>query len=151
MKNLYEKVKSCEAAMESFGEIFESIHNYFETEILSGVFQISLGSIAPDFLTEGQIFRVVGSARNNGVWIYPCADMADEQFEGEIWLMAPPKSMLNLCTEIIEWKEKNRASGPYQSESFKGYSYQIATNSKGIAVSWQDVFADRLKKWRKLL
>ena len=38
----------------------------------------------------------------------------------------------------------------YTAESFDGYSYSKATDSDGVGVSWQSVFAKRLSRWRKI-
>lgn len=130
-------------------EICGSIHNYFESDVLSGEFEIVGGSIALD-LKDGQYFRVVGSAFNDGVWCYPAVEMIDETFDGEIWAMNVPRDFLKIANEIKDWQTTNGNVGAYQSESFGGYSYQRATNGNGKAVGWQDAFSDRLKRWRKL-
>ena len=135
-------------------ELCAELRNYFEVPNGRhfGTFTISGGSIAPlDFLQEGQYFRIVGSVFNDGVYQYPTAELTDETFTGAIWAMAPPPSFIALCAEIKGWTESDAAKpSPYTSESFGGYSYTKATNSKGQAVTWQDTFSSRLNKYRKI-
>lgn len=135
-------------------EICAEIRNYFsyENDIHRGKFTVSGGTIAPlDFLQEGQYFRVVGSVFNDGVWQYPAAGMIDEQFVGAVWAMRVPPALVALAEEIKAYDDGDAANpSPYVSESFGGYSYTKATDDNGAALSWQQVFAKRLNKWRKI-
>lgn len=83
--------------------------------------------------------------------------LTDEEFEGDIWLMAIPKTFLDLAKEIEEWEAVNGKAGseamsPFTSESFGGYSYSKGTSSGngGNSSSWQGVFGSRLNIWRKI-
>ena len=76
--------------------------------------------------------------------------MTGETFDGVVWALAVPKSVISLADEIAAWNEKNGTPGPYTSESFGGYSYSKATNASGVAVGWQDVFKSRLNAWRRI-
>ena len=82
--------------------------------------------------------------------------LTDETFDGVIWEMRPPKSFLDLVSEISDWQTKFGAAtqGPYQSESFNGYSYSKGTatdaSGKSVPVTWQTTFAPYLNQWRKL-
>ena len=61
--------------------------------------------------------------------------------------------MIDLASEIEMWQEKNGEAsvGIYQSESFGGYSYTRATDTKtGGIVTWETVFRSRLNPYRKL-
>lgn len=133
-------------------EICAEIRNYFVREIHHGTFSISNGAIEPlDFLQEGQYFRIVGSVFNDGVYQYPNAELTDETFDGAIWAMGVPPSLIALASEIEEWTKSDAAKpSPYTSESFGGYSYTRATNAKGQAVTWQDAFSSRLNKYRRM-
>ena len=135
-------------------EICAEIRNYFEVPNGKhfGTFTISGGSIAPlDFLQEGQYFRIVGSVFNDGVYQYPAASLTDEVFEGAVWAMALPPSIIALAAEIKAYNESDAGkTSPYTSESFGGYSYTKATDANGAPISWQKAFASRLNKWRKL-
>ena len=135
-------------------ELLAEIRNYFEVPNGRhfGTFTISGGSIAPlDFLQEGQYFRIVGSVFNDGVYQYPATSLTDEVFEGAVWAMAVPPTLIALAAEIKEYNESDAGKpSPYTSESFGGYSYTKATDANGAPIGWQKAFASRLNKYRKL-
>ena len=136
-------------------EICAEIRNYFEVPNGRhfGKFTISGGSIAPlDFLQEGQYFRIIGSVFNDGVYQYPATSLTGEVFEGAVWAMAVPPTLIALSAEIKAYNDSDAGkASPYASESFGGYSYQKFTDGNGGDGSrWQNVFKDRLRKWRKL-
>lgn len=137
-------------------DIFQYLRNWFDRNQPKyyGKFTIENGALVGDYgIATGQFFRIMGSALNDGVYIYGQEELEDETFEGTLWLMAVPKDVRNLITEIDMWVEKygNITTSPYQSESFGGYSY---TKSSGNATSsnptWQSVYADRLGRYKKL-
>ena len=136
-------------------EICAEIRNYFEEPNGRhfGTFTISGGSIAPmDFLQEGQYFRIVGSVFNDGVYQYPPTSLTDEVFEGAVWAMAVPPTLIALSAEIKAYNDSDVGkASPYTSESFGGYSYTKATDANGAPIGWQKAFASRLNKWRKLV
>ncbi len=136
-------------------QVLDYIHNYFERDIVRGKFTISSGSIELSFLQEEQYFRIVGSVFNDGIHQYPASDLKDEVFEGEIWAMAVPPSVIALVSEIESWNTNfGNNSSPYVSESFGGYSYTKGTGrtSSGAStpIGWKDVFASTLNQWRKI-
>lgn len=116
----------------------------------AGEYSIKGGSIALDFLAPGQYFWIKGSVFNDGLHVYPAADLTDEDFDGVVIAMAVPRALIALADEIKAWVDKNGQESPYTSESFGGYSYSKATNSQGLAVGWRDVFRSRLNPWRKI-
>ena len=121
--------------------------------IHEGTYTIEDGGITLPFLANGQYFRICGSVFNDGLHQYPASDLKAETFEGAVWAMAVPKTVIDLSAEIEEWEKKNgdASVSPYQSESFGGYSYSKATDSaSGGAVTWQTAFRSRLNAWRKL-
>lgn len=124
------------------------LNNWFVVGRYDDTYTIEDGGIALPFLVDGQYFRIVGSLFNDGVYQYP-AELTDETFDGSVWALAIPKALLSTVDEITAWQAKNGDSGPYTSESFGGYSYSKATNSKGMAVGWRDVFAAQLAHWKK--
>lgn len=137
-------------------QILHFIHNYFVKEKHVGHYVISDGTIVLPYLKEGQYFRIVGSDLNDGIYEYP-ADLNDETFDGEIWAMSVPRSLLELVSEIEDWQDNygDSADTPYQSESFGGYSYSkgsaSGSNGKGGELcGWQAKFASRLNQWRKI-
>ena len=135
-------------------ELCAEIRNYFVVPggIHNRTFKISGGSIAPlDFLQDGQYFRIVGSVFNDGVHRYPDAVLTDEEFDGAVWAMAAPPSVIALAAEIEEWMKSDAAKATaFQSESFGGYSYTRATDSEGAPLTWQAVFARRLNQYRRM-
>ena len=124
------------------------LNNWFVMGRYDDTYTIEDGGITLPFLVDGQYFRIVGSLFNDGVYQYP-AELTDETFDGSVWALAIPKALLSTVEEITAWTAKNGDSGPYTSESFGGYSYSKATNSKGLAVGWRDVFAAQLAPWKK--
>ena len=135
-------------------EICAEIRNYFEVPNGRhfGAFTISGGSIAPlDFLQEGQYFRIVGSVFNDGVYQYPATSLTDEVFEGAVWAMAVPPTLIALSAEIKAYNDSDAGKpSPFTSESFGGYAYTKATDANGAPIGWQKAFASRLNKYRKL-
>ena len=148
------------------------VRNYFVRSVddkVSGTFsvvggEISLSSpIGRNFqIKDGQYFRIVGSLFNDGVWIYSSESMSalrDEEFDGQIWLMAPPKDFVELADEIAVWIEKynDAVLSPYASESFGDYSYTLRGTSRrnesardGEDASWQTAFKRRLDAYRRI-
>ncbi len=134
-------------------EVCAEIRNYFVNEIHNGTFEIVGGKIAPlDFIQENQYFRIVGSVFNDGVY-KNTADLVltDEIFSGAVWSMAVPPCVIDLAAEIKAFNESDAGKpSPYTSESFGGYSYSKATDSDGVPLTWQKVFANRLNKYRRI-
>lgn len=110
-------------------------------------------------IKDGQYFRIIGSVFNDGVWRKSDV-LIDESFDGAVWLMAVPKDFLSLVTEISEWQTKYGGASsvnmsPYQSESFGPYSYSKSSGGSSDASSssvptWNGVYADRLRRYKKL-
>ena len=138
-------------------EICDYLNNYFWVKKIAGEFTIEEGAITVPALKDGQYFRIVGSTFNDGVHKYPATGLKNETFNGFIWAMAVPDTIIALTADITEWqaihgKADSEALSPFNSESFSGYSYSKGGNSVsgGAATTWQDVFAGRLNKYRKL-
>ena len=98
----------------------------------------------------------MGSVFNDGVYQNTdLLELTDETFTGAIWLMAIPKYVIDLASEISEWitKYNDTISSPFQSESFGGYSYTKAnggSDSGSSVPTWQSVFTSQLNVWRKI-
>ena len=139
-------------------QICAEVKNYFvqrDVDIHAGNYTIANGEISPvSFVRVGQYYRIVGSALNDGVYKRGTDDqhLHDEEFFGAVWSMRVPKDFLALCEEIEAWQTANAAalSGPYQSESFAGYSYSKGSSANGGAWTWQDQFRNKLNAYRKL-
>ena len=131
----------------------DNLHNYFEREKHIGTFKVENGGISLPFLLDGQYFRIIGSVMNDGVYKYPCTELTDESFCGEVWAMGVPPALVALLADINAWIAKYGESteGPYQSESFAGYSYTKAKDSQSNdVVTWETMFRARLSRWRKI-
>lgn len=134
-------------------EILAYLRNYFVKTVHKGTFEIVGGNLSPlDFLIPNQYFRIVGSVLNDGVYCYDdTLELLDETFTGEIWALAIPPDLLKIADEITDFMASDEAKpSAYTSESFDGYSYTKATDSNGVGVLWQAVFAKRLRRWRKI-
>lgn len=140
-------------------ELCGYLNNYFWRSKHSVHLAISGGTFTVDFLQKGQYFRIVGSVFNDGVHKYPATDLVDEEFNGSIWSMAVPQTVIDLSSEISEWQEKygsvnSAAMSPFTSESFGNYSYgkgsATASSETGNPNGWQTVFASRLSPFRRL-
>lgn len=128
------------------------LRNYFATEYIYGTFDVKDGTIRLPEILDGQYFRIVGSVFNDGVHQNPANNLKDETFTGTVYALAIPQALLDLVAEIEKWQAKNgeKAAGPFQSESFGGYSYTLKSNAEGYGASWQSAFASRLNIWRKI-
>lgn len=151
-------------------QVCAHIHNYFETDpvtgqrlIYPGTYTITDGKIDLPFLIEDQYFRIFGSRMNDGVHQYKTeladgesSELKDETFTGVIWEMRPPREFLKLVSEISDWMDKygDTMRNPYQSEDVIGvYHYTKMTSGKvtgDYIATWQNVYKDQLKEWRKL-
>lgn len=107
-----------------------------------------------------QYYRIVGSVFNDGVYKHGSEELTDEEFDGAVWLMAVPPDVVGLAGEIADWQAayggvNSQNMSPYQSESFGGYSYSKSSgnSSSGSGSSvptWQAVFYDRLRRYKKI-
>ena len=146
-------------------QICEYIHNYFIHEPHDGAWTIADGMIALPFLLDGQRFLIKGSVLNDGVYTYyenvikndddtEAAGLRAETFNGTIYAMAVPSSVVALAGEINDWVAKygETVNSPYQSESFNGYSYTKASGGAegNNGAGWQSVFKAQLDRWRKI-
>ena len=140
------------------GQVCAECKNYFvqpDVDIHVSNYTVSNGQIGPvPFLKDGQYYRIVGSFMNDGVYKRGTddLDLADEEFYGAVWAMRVPREFVKLVDDITAWETKNASAlaGPYQSESFGGYSYSKGTSSSGGAWTWRDQFKSRLNAYRRL-
>lgn len=119
-------------------QILMEIHNWFRVRddvggIHPGTYTIENGGIALPFLRDGQYFRIMGSVFNDGLHQYgPAMEaLTDETFDGTVWALAIPKSVVDAAAEAEAWMTKNVAivGGIYSSESFGGYTYSKDTTA----------------------
>lgn len=146
-------------------QMCEHIHNYFVSASVNGQHEISDGMISLPLL-DGQRFLIQDSVLNDGVYTYhdtgitndddtEAAGLKDETWAGTICALAVPPAVIALSSEINQWVAKNgeAVNSPYQSENVIGvYSYTKASGGSGAggSVTWQDVFAGQLNRWRKV-
>lgn len=142
-------------------EICQYLHNYFDYERHYGDISIIGQSIFCDGkeieIESGQYFALFRDKFVLGV--YKKGDtLTDKTFEGAVWLMDVPVSILNADTWATNWMNKNggvdsEANSPFQSESWGGYSYSKGSNSSGKiggSVFDQATFVRMLAPYRKL-
>ena len=124
--------------------------NKYVNQIKVDKFTIEGGNITPsDFLKENDYYRIIGSRFNDGLYQYPNSDLTDEEFDGAVWVMRVPPALVTLAQQYKEELEKESGKpSAYISESFGGYSYTKATNSKGVPLNWEQLHADELNQWR---
>ena len=118
-----------------------------------GIYKIENGSLELPFLQKGQYYRICGSVFNDGLHIYGSDKLQNETFSGTVWALAIPETVVELSLKIEEWQKKNAAVAEslYSSESFGGYSYSIATDSKtGNRATWETVFRSQLNPYRQM-
>lgn len=143
-------------------DLCKELNNWFDKKKIFGTFTIDGKELTgmSNELQEGQYFRIVGSVFNDGVYEYPATNLVDEVFDGAVWAMAVPPSVIDLAEKISEWNTKyggldSVAMSPFQSESFGEYSYTKKSggaSAGGVDNSgtWQGAFASELNKWRKI-
>lgn len=119
-------------------QLLTELHNWFRVRdelngIHRGTYTIRDGSISLPFLRDGQYFRIMGSVFNDGLHRYgPEMELLqDETFNGSIWALAVPKTVVDAAAEAEMWMAKNEAvvGSVYSSESFGGYSYTKDTTA----------------------
>ena len=140
-------------------KILNSINNYFYKFYESGSYSINTNTITvKGKYIIGQYVRIEGSTLNDGVYKVAFVDgqnitlesltMQDEEFEGIISSLAIPSDLISLKAKIETYESENKPSA-IVSESFGNYSYSLATNANGQALTWQEVFSNELKPYRK--
>lgn len=143
-------------------QICAHIHNYFVApeDVVAGEFIIVGGEIdLTGLVLEGQYFRIVDSALNDGVYRYPAEGLSDETFDGEIQPMRVPRAFMELVEEIEAWQAQYGVAmaSPFQAEKVIGvYSYTKQGGNTSVngtaaeAAGWTGAFKTRLNPWRKL-
>ena len=147
----------------TMGAVLAYLRNWFERNpvtgerhVVRGAFAVEGGALkgVPDgLLADGQWLRVRGSRINDGLHRWPTEGLKDERFVGEVWALRVPAEVEAVADEMAAWSEANAEAlaSPYQSESFGGYSYQLAGGgADGAPATWQRHFAARLAPWRRL-
>lgn len=133
-------------------EVLRYLRNFFiiKGKEKSGLFTIENGNISLSDVQDGQYILIEGSVFNDGVRKYGAGGLKDEAFRGRICPLAVPSEVVSIAEEISAFCATQGATGPYQSESFGGYSYTRLMNSEGNVASWKDVYKSRLSIWKKV-
>jgi len=136
-------------------EVCRLLRNWFERDKIFGTFAVVGGVLTGTEvnLQPNQYYRIIGSVFNDGVHQQGETLTDEESFTGAVWLLAIPKEVVDLASEISSWIAANGSAlnSPYQSESFGGYSYSLKSGgASGGTVTWQSQFASRLNAWRKV-
>ena len=138
------------------------LKNWFEKDKYVGDITIEDNVITPYIpIQDGQYIRIVNSVFNDGIYKIPLEEgvnLTDETFHGGVWLLAIPKEVLDLATDIEAWQAKyggvdSQAMSPFNSESFGGYSYSKSSGASADGSNsgtWQSAFSARLSRWRKI-
>lgn len=142
--------------------VLNSLNNWFDRDARgrffhaeSGELSVEGGSLlgADGWLADGQWFRILGSAFNDGLHRHPANDLVDEEFCGCAYALHVPPAVVELSERAAAWEEANgeASRGVYASESFGGYSYSLKGGSsrEGGPAGWRTAFADELRGWRK--
>ena len=133
-----------------FAEVLDYLHNWFVKSRIDGEFTIEANVLTPCDALVGQYIRIEGSTFNDGVYKYGVDSfVAEETFNGSVYLLAIPRDLERLVDEISDFVETYGYSD-LQSESFGGYSYTKKSGENGSSYGWVDEFRGRLKRWRKL-
>lgn len=139
----------------SIAAVMRHCRNYFETGYIDGTFRIT-GNVLPDVL-GARFVCISGSNMHDGVW--EVADgfltgrsvegLKDEEFDGRVWLLAPPVDFLELVKTISEYEEKNPVTA-LASESFGGYSRSWNGQGKPSEQVSLCVFATSLAPYKRM-
>ena len=93
------------------GELCAVCRNWFVEGSVRGRFSIREGVLGEvPGAAAGQFIRLIGSTSNDGVYRCPAVGLKDEEFEGAVWLMAPPPGFVALAREIDAWEKSARRS-----------------------------------------
>lgn len=145
-------------------EVLSHLHNWFvrDSFVLTS-FSFSEDGV-PDGIASripnGVFYRVQGSYINDGLHRMgePTDTFQTEDVErAKISILSIPKALLSIIDEIEAWENQygEVAQGPFFSEEFGGYKYEIrGYSSYGAASSnmsgWRLAFNNRLNPWRRM-
>ena len=145
--------------LQTLTDICTYLKNWFERKKYYDTVVIRDGSLTgfDGILQDGQYYRIVGSVFNDGVHKFGDNTdvLTDETFDGSVWAMAIPPTVIALASDVKEWVAKyggvdSPSMSPYNSESFGGYSYSKSGGSTDGTGGWQSAFGNRLSPYRKI-
>lgn len=139
-------------------KILAYLNNYFYRFGEKGTYNISENKVqVKGKYIAGQYIRITGSYLNDTIAkvisvegdIITLEKANNEEFEGVIFSLAIPPTLVDLFAKIEEFESKSTPSN-LSSESFGNYSYSVATNKNGENMTWKDVFKNDLRPYRKI-
>ena len=139
----------------SIAAVMRHCRNFFEVGYLDGTFRIT-GNALPDAKDAHYVY-ISGSMYHDGVWELcngyltgkSIEGLEDEEFDGRVWLLAPPIDFLETVKAMREYEEKNPVSA-LASETFGGYSRTWATGGKPSDRSAMAVFRDSIAPYIRM-
>lgn len=145
-------------------EVLSHIHNWFvrdSMKLTGAVFTEDGPPVEVEsYVPSGGFYRVQGTFLNDGLHKFDEPTdvfQPDEAASVTISRLAIPTALVVMFDEIEDWEDKygDVAKGPFFSESFGGYEYEIrGYSSYGAASSsmsgWRLAFANRLNPWRRM-
>lgn len=140
----------------SVAAVMRHCRNFFEVGYIDGIFRIT-GNALSDVGDGVHWVYISGSMMHDGVWqicdgYLTGRDVSgphDEEFDGRVWLLAPPVDFLETVRTMREYEEKNPVSA-LASETFGGYSRTWATGGKPSAMTGFAVFRDQLTPYIRM-
>lgn len=140
----------------SVGSVMRYCRNYFEVGYVDGTFRIT-GNALSDVGDGVHWVYISGSMMHDGVWQIcngyltgrSIEGLEDEEFDGRVWLLAPPIDFLETVKAMREYEEKNPISA-LSSETFGGYSRTWAMGGKPSDRSAMTVFRDSLTPYIRM-
>ena len=140
----------------SVGSVMRYCRNFFEVGYVDGTFRIT-GNAMSDVGDGVHWVYISGSMMHDGVWQIcngyltgrSIEGLEDEEFDGRVWLLAPPIDFLETVKAMREYEEKNPISA-LSSETFGGYSRTWAMGGKPSDRSAMTVFRDSLTPYIRM-
>ena len=137
----------------SVAAVMRHCRNFFEVGYLDGTFRVTGNVLSDD--PGAHWVCISGSLMHDGVWEIcdgyltgrSVEGLHDEEFDGRVWLLAPPAEFIETCRTISDYVEKNPV-GALVSESFGAYSYTRSTANG--STGWADVFSSSLLPYRRM-
>jgi hypothetical protein len=138
----------------SVAAVMRHCRNYFEVGYLDGTFRITGNALSAD--VEGAHYVCIsGSLMHDGVWEIcngyltgrDVAGLEDEEFDGRVWLLAPPIDFLELVKDIREYEEKNPLTN-LESEKFGNYSRTFSAQIAGRR--WNVAYSASLSPYMRM-
>ncbi|MCL2565949.1 MAG: hypothetical protein FWE24_09115 [Defluviitaleaceae bacterium] len=116
-----------------------------------GGFKIRRGRLRPFPSGSDKLswFHIEGSMLNDGLYIRGEDTLKDEVFEGVVRILRIEPHLIALAKEILEFNQKN-APTLKSSERFGTYSYTNAARADGKPAGWAEVFASRLRPYKRM-